>query len=258
MHLAQRLTRLLSGIRKRTLSLVCHRSRIRPQIRIPAVTLAEGKMDGGVISKWFVTQTRREQPVIIISAGIGDQINFESDLLSRLASLGIHAELYAIDPTPKSLEFLKKQDLPDNFHVIPCALCGRDGEVSFSIPRDPRWVSGSEINLMEDSRDLDHENKITVNGKTLKSIMKDLNIERVDLLKMDIEGSEFAVLENILTDKIPVEEMLVDVHQFLMPEGESLLNGMLAGLKRSGFRIFASEKDQTFSCIHQRAIDSRG
>jgi len=87
--------------------------------------------------------------------------------------------------------------------VIPYALCGRDGEVSFSLPRDPRWVSGSEVNLSEDSRDLDHENKINVNGKTLKSIMKEFNLARVDFLKMDIEGSEFAVLENILTDQIP-------------------------------------------------------
>lgn len=214
-------------------------------------------MDGGVISEWFVTQTRREQPVVIISAGIGDQINFELDLLSRLAGLGLRAELYAIDPTPKSLAFLAEQKLPANFHVIPYALTSRDGEISFSLPRDPRWVSGSEVELSDDSRDLDYENRITVSGKTLTSIMAEHNIERVDLLKMDIEGSEFSVLDNILEDRIPIEEMLIDVHHYLMPGGDGLLKGMLSGLKRGGFGIFESEEDKTFSCISRNVVARR-
>jgi len=214
-------------------------------------------MDGGVISESFVKESNRKQPVIIVSAGIGDQIHFELDLLARLKNLGVRAELYAVDPTPKSLEFLAGQDLPSNFHVIPYALCGRDGDISFSLPRDPRWVSGSEIDLRDDSRDLDHENRITVPGKTLKSIMEELDLERVDFLKMDIEGSEFSAVDNILKDRISIEEMLIDVHHFLMADGENSLRGMLTGLTRSGFRIYEAQEDKTFSCISQGALGRR-
>jgi FkbM family methyltransferase len=255
--LTGRLRRLLSRVRARIRGPAPQVLRIRRQIRIPTATIAEGRMDGGVISEWFVTATNREQPVVIISAGIGDQINFELDLLTRLAGLGVRAELYAVDPTPKSLEFLATQELPKNFHVIPYALSGRDGEISFSLPRDPRWVSGSEVDLAEDSRDLDRENRITVAGKTLKSMMTELKLERVDLLKIDIEGSEFSALENILADGIPIEEMLIDVHHFLMADGDRLLTHMLNDLERSGFRIFEAEEDKTFSCINQGAMDRR-
>jgi hypothetical protein len=74
---------------------------------------------------------------------------------------------------------------------------------------------------------------------------------------MDIEGSEFSVLDNVLTDRIRIEEMLIDVHHFLLPRGKILLKGMLADLKRSGFRIFESTEDKTLSCIDQSAIVRR-
>jgi FkbM family methyltransferase len=40
--------------------------------------------------------------------------------------------------------------------------------------------------------------------KTLKDIMNELGHEHIDVLKMDIEGSEYDVLENILNENISV------------------------------------------------------
>jgi len=53
---------------------------------------------------------------IIYSIGIGEDISFDLDIIKEFPN----CKIYAFDPTPKSIEWIKKQHLPKNmifFHL---------------------------------------------------------------------------------------------------------------------------------------------
>lgn len=53
---------------------------------------------------------------------------------------------------------------------------------------------------------------IEVDVKKLSTLMQENSHTHIDLLKMDIEGSEYAVLDNILKEKIDIKQICVEVH----------------------------------------------
>lgn len=222
---------------------------IVPTINLPTVKLGK---DGDVnkVYMGIFKSGRGKKPYIVYSAGIGDCINFELDLLNMLKQNNIEVELFAIDPTPKALEFLSQQDLPDNFHVLPYALSDRDSKLDFALPQSDGWISGSAADVKQDSRNFDFNRKIQVEGRTIESIMKELGHNGIDLLKMDIEGSEFDVLEEALNKKLNIIEMCVDHHEYMLKHGRRRMIKLLSLLK-GNYDIICTEDsgNKNFCCI---------
>lgn len=228
--------------------------RVSEDIELPCQSIAKDFMDKGVVYlDYFLKPMRGGTEYIIYSVGIGDQINFELDILNRLKDKNVPVQLYAFDPTPKSLEFLAKQNLPDNFHVYPYAIVDCDKKLEFALPQADGWISGSAEEVYPDSRNLDIDNKIVVQGRSIESIMKELGHSRVDLLKMDIEGSEFTALDAMLEAECDVMQMSIDHHEYMLKHGNKRLKKLLCSLKENGYKIFyASREDmdnRNFSCI---------
>ena len=71
--------------------------------------------------------------------------------------------------------------------------------------------------------------------------MLELGHDRIDLLKMDIEGAEYAVIDNLLREGVDVRQLLVEFHHH-----DHHTDGMSAKrtkkavqkLNRAGFKIF--------------------
>jgi hypothetical protein len=68
----------------------------------------------------------------------------------------------------------------------------------------------------------------------LPTIMSRNGDTRIDLLKMDIEGFEFDIVNQILDQNIPVRQLCVEFHRWLRP-GATLKT--MARLYRAGYRI---------------------
>src|SRR5665647_2667756 len=51
---------------------------------------------------------------IVYSVGIGEDISFDLALIKKF-----HCNIYAFDPTPKSAQWIKEQNLPVEFHFYP-------------------------------------------------------------------------------------------------------------------------------------------
>lgn len=192
--------------------------KIYPDYATETIEVAAGKMDSCVITLDILKNYHvGGEPFVVYSAGIGNQINFELELMDLLQNKEVSCELFAIDPTPKSLEFLNKQDLPQNFHVLPYALAASDCEIKFKLPKRKGWISGTAIDATQDSRRLDMKNSVNVKGRSIKSLMTELRHTHIDLLKMDIEGSEFDVLESVLLDdSIVIRELCFDHHEGML------------------------------------------
>jgi hypothetical protein len=71
----------------------------------------------------------------------------------------------------------------------------------------------------------------------LKTAMQRLGHSRIDILKMDIEGAEYSVLEDIAREKIPVGQILVEFHHRLTSVGTGKTKRLLSVLDGCGLKI---------------------
>jgi FkbM family methyltransferase len=209
--------------------------RLRPEIEVPVVTA------GG----WSFTPEGLDESSVVYSLGVGDSIGFD---LRLIADYG--AEVHAFDPTPDSIEMLAHRDLPERFHFHPWAVTSADGPVAF---RYRRRRDGGPSKMMSvvpageaGSAGEAHKTAggappgaIEVPGYTLPTIAARLGHSRIDLLKMDIEGAEYGVIEGLLASPIRPRQILVEFHHRFPGIGLPATAGAVAALREAGYRIFA-------------------
>jgi FkbM family methyltransferase len=108
-------------------------------------------------------------------------------------------QVYAFEPTPKTFKKLKENVLlnkTSNLKPIWGAVSDGDGEVSLYVPRGlyekEEDVPTSASTLKDFKEDTE---EIIVPSITIDSFVKANNIAKVDLMKIDTEGTEHRVLE---------------------------------------------------------------
>ncbi|NND69994.1 MAG: FkbM family methyltransferase [Rhodothermales bacterium] len=177
---------------------------------------------------------------IVYSFGIGENIDFDLDLISRF-SVPVHA----FDPTPRSQSWLASQNLPDQLHVYRTGLANTDGDLTFHAPLNDSFVSFTAVG--------GGSGAVTLPVKKLSTIMNDLGHDRINILKMDIEGSEYPVLENILSDGIQIDQILVEFHHRFDSFQPADTRDAIARLRDCGYKLFyASPRGEEFSFISSR------
>jgi hypothetical protein len=74
---------------------------------------------------------------------------------------------------------------------------------------------------------------------TLRSAMQLCQQTKIDILKMDIEGSEYAVLEQAINEGWlqSIQQILVEFHHFLPGLEAGQTKKIVASLKQNGYRI---------------------
>lgn len=167
---------------------------------------------------------------MIYSFGIGEDVSFDEGMISLYG-----AEVYGFDPTPKSIEYVKKNVKSTHFHFYDWGISNKDAVENFYLPKNKDYVSGSKIARKE----LD-ETGIPVQMFKLKTIMQKLNHSKIDLLKMDIEGSEFAVIPDILSDEIMPSQLCVEVHKRFLGGsggGGNIIKKLVALLNEHGYYL---------------------
>ncbi|MEX2215041.1 MAG: FkbM family methyltransferase [Phycisphaeraceae bacterium] len=213
----------------------------RPQVCLPRQT--HGSLDG----LWCISPRGLSESSIVYSLGVGTDISFD---LSLIEVFGLN--VWAFDPTPKSLQWLQGQTLPDEFHIVPAGIADYDGEATFAPPIDPQHVSHTMLD-----RPATASQAITVPVKTLNTIMRELGHSRIDLLKMDIEGAEYAVLDAMLASTLRPAQLLVEFHHRFPGVGLNRTKQALRKLNAAGYRLFhVSESEMEFGFLHESSLDA--
>lgn len=75
--------------------------------------------------------------------------------------------------------------------------------------------------------------KITIDVITLSKFCADNNINRIDFLKIDCEGSEFEILKSDPSILQKVSKLVMECH----PYGDETVDGMIDLLKNNGFHV---------------------
>ena len=163
---------------------------------------------------------------IVYSFGVGEDITFD---LSLIEAFGVN--VYTFDPTPLSIEFLNRQRLPKKFHFKGIGISNKDEKVKFFLSSDSRDISGSIYSSGQ------KKDWIEVQMKKLSTIMKENSHSKIDLLKMDVEGSEYDVLENMLNEKIFPKQILVEFHHRFAQIGINKTKAIISKLNKAGYKI---------------------
>jgi FkbM family methyltransferase len=154
---------------------------------------------------WSVLTDDLTSQSIIYAVGIGEDLSFDLALIQRFG-----CTVHAFDPTPQSLAWVARQDLPPTLHVHAWGLSGSDGPVQFFMPASAGHVSHSIA-------DTGTGQAITVEMKTLHTTLRELGHTSVDVLKLDVEGAEYAIIEQLVQQPVAVRQLLVEYHHGLYP-----------------------------------------
>ncbi|MBC8074400.1 MAG: FkbM family methyltransferase [Deltaproteobacteria bacterium] len=178
---------------------------------------------------------------IIYSFGLGEDISFDLELIDRTG-----ATVYGFDPTPRSIAWVKAQALPDRFVLAEYGLAAHDGVVRFHAPADPTHISHSLL----DERSAGASATIEVEVRRLATIMREHGHERLDVLKIDIEGAEYDVLDQLLDERIPIDQLLIEFHHQFASIPARRTADTLARLHAAGYRVFhVAENLREFSLL---------
>ncbi len=159
---------------------------------------------------WTVPASAVKSGGTAVCVGAGEDISFDVALNKK----GFN--VITLDPTPRAKEHVTRvleaaeggppvginnspNDLYDlkgfdksRFKFIDIGLWDENTTKRFFAPKDKHHVSHSIVNLQKTNEWFEAK------CETLKTLCSEIGIRHIDVLKMDVEGSEYVVLRNII------------------------------------------------------------
>jgi len=166
---------------------------------------------------------------LVYSFGVGEDIGFD-----RAAINTFNCKIHAFDPTPRSIEWLKTQSLPENFIFHQIGIGGSDEEVEFFPPENPDYVSFSI------SPSSENKNSAPVKSKVmrLESIITHLKTDIPDAVRMNVEGFEYPFVEDFVKSDIRPHQLIIEFHHGLYDIQKQQTLEAVKKLHEIGYRIF--------------------
>jgi len=202
------------------------------QERVPRVFLGK---EG---ARWCICPDDLSADSLVYSFGVGEDVSFDLQLIEQCG-----ARVYAFDPTPQSIAWVHSQVLPDGFVFHPYGVAAFDGICRFLAPENPAHVSHTILARPSLPGGLD------LPVHRLLTIMKMLGHTSIDLLKMDIEGAEYQVINDLIECGIRPRQLLVEFHHRWPEVGIEKTRTAIRDLNCAGYRIFdvsASGEEYSF------------
>ena len=203
-------------------------------------------------------QAKLDENSIIYSGGVGEDMSFDLKLQNKY-----NCNIILIDPTQRAIkhyEEVKKyyntsqfeftgniqkdyieniKNLKPNFDkftYINLGLHNKKDKLKFYKQTNINNVSQSLIpNMFGQEYD-------TVNVDSIKNIMTQLGHDKIDLLKLDIEGSEVLVLEQMLDEQIFPKYLCIEFDLLLKRKDLSgLTQKLIEKLQKNGYKILLNK-----------------
>ncbi|MBX3256528.1 MAG: FkbM family methyltransferase [Chitinophagaceae bacterium] len=194
------------------------------------------KKEFGKKCTWFIDTKGLNKESIVYSGGVGNDITFELEIANAF-----ECSIYLFDPSETGISTMRKEE---NRHPLiqffPIGLSEQNGIKKFSLPET---ISEGSYRICVTSEEIGEKN-IYFECKSVPSLVQEFNHREIDLLKIDIEGFEYEVLESILKSDIIVRQICVEFHHFFSFIPKKKTDRILKLLKQHSYRI-----------IHKRMLD---
>jgi FkbM family methyltransferase len=173
---------------------------------------------------------------ICYCVGAGTNISFDIELVTKYGS-----KVFIFDPMPYAVEhfneLVNKTKASESLTIIGCELpytykinskqletiryieTGIWNEkklVKFFVPSRENYAGHSITNLQNT------DDYIEAKVDTIVNLMKELNHTKIDLLKIEIEGSEYTVIDDIVKSKPDIKIILVEFDEFHHRDGKNM------------------------------------
>jgi len=199
---------------------------------------------------WMICPLGLNPSSIVYSIGIGLNAEFDQEMIQKFQL----KKLYAFDPTPKAIAYVERakssNQLSSKFELYPYAVVADPEQTTakFFLPKNEDHVSGTAM------KGISHVQKEPLIVKTLDvpRIMKMLGHDHIDLLKIDIEGSEFELFDSLLSNPEQFtycNQVLVEQHSRFFPNQPHLLKRMIDQFRHNGFQLLHVERDEEYTFV---------
>lgn len=211
------------------------------EYQLPRIKLhdAPGLVDVGTsYGGWTIPGTLIQPSWVCYCVGAGGDISFDLELIHRYG-----VKVRGFDAVAEYVTRAIEQagDEP-RFSAQQAAIATSDGPIRMQVTHDPQSQSVSSAGLYES-----HE-WIELPGRTLPSLMAELGDERIDLLKLDIEGGEYEVLPTIDLPALGVKIFATQLHHTgAVPDARRLI----ARLREAGYEPVACRTAVKLTFVHR-------
>lgn len=197
---------------------------------------------GTVYGGWVVPTSLLGSDSICYCVGCGEDITFDLGLIDQFG-----CDVFAFDPTPRAIKHVTETAGQNpKYHFFEIGLWDKEGTVRFYVPQNPEHVSHSILNLQKT------EDYIEVKVKRLQHVMKDLGHEKIDMLKIDIEGAEYRVIQSILEDSIDIKIICVEYDEcFHALDGDykKRIRGSVNKLLTAGYSLVCAQGNGNYTFV---------
>jgi FkbM family methyltransferase len=144
--------------------------------------------------------------------------------------------------------------MPPQFHFYPYAI-GSNDKLMQMYPRLKKGKRSKIMMTMIDEGAGCENTGVTVKVKRIPTIVRELGFQKIDILKMDIEGAEYEVIDDTLDSGIPVYQIILEFHHRFRTLSVEMTKSALLKLNAAGYRIFhISDKCREYSLIHETML----
>lgn len=235
----------LNSLRNRSLQGVRQRTGWDPVTRLRIKSVALVNL-GSADCSWPVPEEWNVQRPVCLCVGAGEDISFDLQL-ARLHS----ARVFIFDPTPRAIEHVEPQIRSEDSIVFrPWAIWREDGTVEMYEPADSSHVSHSIVNLQSTSKAL------SVPARSIPSVLREFGLDRVDLLKLDIEGAEYEVLLDCVVQDLDIGIINVEFDELSIPHrgGWRRIRMSARGLANRGYTLCSVDKGTNYCFLGNRHL----
>ncbi|RJY09457.1 FkbM family methyltransferase [Aurantiacibacter aquimixticola] len=170
------------------------RAWLRTQLKKSDAKIA--RFGEGHASWWVLAETA--PGAVAYCGGVGLDATYDFALADKMA-----LEVHSFDPTPTSVEYMQRSNAGRVcFH--PWGFLDRDDKVRFHAPTDPRHANWFVENLHRTDAFFEAD------CFTIETAMEKLGHSKIELLKIDIEGSWARVLTDMLEKGIFPNQLCVE------------------------------------------------
>jgi FkbM family methyltransferase len=209
-----------------------------------ARVLDESPCAASHVGNWALWPQPLGPKSVIYSFGVGDNVAFDLELIRRFG-----ARVHAFDPTPASIAWVARQQLPQQFAFHDFGISNFDGQLDFYPPR-----KAGSTHFSQERRGGMFDRRPPAPGRVfrLATIAQMLGHTRLDLLKLDVEGSEFEAVPDILASGLVIDQLLVEIHYHFRSRSLRAGLDLIKQIKAGGMQcIHVSQRGLEFSFVRR-------